>query len=205
MQRTLFDFNTKKISEITSFDILAFLLSSLLLKKFNDKKLKFIKFIVETQIDKLGIHKSYNLLEHAKFINNLNEIKNIYFFFKINNANALDTIILKMNSTLKQYFHDDGTLPLFNGSNNSYTKIINDSLNKITYLKKREFSNNNGIAFYSDKNKKIFFDVVQPNQDRVSSNLNAGTLSFELSGFGEKVITNCGASESSQKSRVFKI
>ena len=199
MQRTLFDFNTKKIFEITSFDILAFLLSSLLLKKFNDKKLKFIKFIVETQIDKLGIHKSYNLLEHAKFINNLNEIKNIYLFFKINNANTLDTIILKMTSTLKQYFHDDGTLPLFNGSNNSYTKIINDSLNKITYLKKREFSNNNGIAFYSDKNKKIFFDVVQPNQDRVSSNLNAGTLSFELSGFGEKVITNCGASENSGK------
>tara|TARA_B100000989_G_scaffold148243_1_gene110459 strand:+ start:2580 stop:4109 length:1530 start_codon:yes stop_codon:yes gene_type:complete len=199
IQRTLFDFNTKQISEITSFDILAFLLSSLLLKKFNDKKLMFIKFIVEKQIDKLGIHKSYNLLEHAKFINNLNEIKNIFLFFKINNANTMDTIILKMTSTLKQYFHDDGTLPLFNGSNNSYTKVITDSLNKNTYLKKREFSNNNGIAFYSDNNMKIFFDVVQPNQDKVSSNLNAGTLSFELSGFGEKIITNCGASESSGK------
>ena len=53
----------------------------------------------------------------------------------------------------------------------------------------------NGIAFYSDKNKKVFFDVVQPNKDMISSNLSAGTLSLELSGFGEKIFTNCGASE----------
>ena len=30
----------------------------------------------------------------------------------------------------------------------------------------------------------------------ISSNLSAGTLSLELSGFGEKIFTNCGASES---------
>ena len=30
----------------------------------------------------------------------------------------------------------------------------------------------------------------------ISSNLSAGTLSIELSGFGEKIIANCGASES---------
>ena len=46
------------------------------------------------------------------------------------------------------------------------------------------------------KNKKVFFDVVQPNTDRINSNLSAGTLSIELSGFGEKIFSNCGASES---------
>jgi len=98
---------------------------------------------------------------------------------------------------LSQYFHSDGSMPLFNGSNNIYTKSIYSSLNKEYYLKKREFVNvKNGIAFYSDKNKKIFFDVVQPNKDLISSNLSAGTLSVELSGFGEKIFTNCGASES---------
>ena len=30
----------------------------------------------------------------------------------------------------------------------------------------------------------------------ISSNLSAGTLSIEISGFNEKIITNCGASES---------
>ena len=37
---------------------------------------------------------------------------------------------------------------------------------------------------------------MQPNSDMISSNLSAGTLSIELSGFGEKIIANCGATES---------
>ncbi len=200
MQRVLYDYKTKKTSDITSFDLLAFLLCSLILNQNNQNKINFVIFMLELQIDKLGMHKSYNVLEHSKFINNLNEIKNIFLFFNIKNIDSLDKLILKTTSVLNQYFHDDGSFPLFNGTNNIYTKIIKDTLNKDTYLKKRNFSNiSNGIAFYNDKNKKIFFDVVQPTKDKISSNLSAGTLSFELSGFGEKIITNCGASENSGK------
>ena len=136
-------------------------------------------------------------MEHSKFINNLNEIKNILLFFKSKKSNIFDKSVFKMTSILNEYFHFDGTMPLFNGTNNIYTKNIFNSLNKENYFKKREFLNiNNGIAFYSDKDKKIFFDVVQPNRDMISSNLSAGTLSIEFSGFGEKIFSNCGASES---------
>ena len=196
IQRVLFEFNLKKISEITSFDLIAFLISNLLLKKNNINNISYTKFIIEYQIDKLGMHKSYNILEHSKFINNLIEIKNIFLFFENKKANIFDELILKMTSVLNEYFHKDGSIPLFNGSNNIYTKEIYNSLNRESFFKKRIFSNvDNGIAFYTDKNKKIFFDVVQPKKDKISSNLSAGTLSFELSGFGEKIFTNCGASE----------
>ena len=40
-------------------------------------------------------------------------------------------LILKMTSILNQYFHSDGTIPLFNGSNNIYTKIILYILNPL--------------------------------------------------------------------------
>ena len=197
LQRILFDFNLKKISEITSSDLKAYLLCLLIVNRINDRRIKYIKFIVEYQIDKIGMHKSYNLLEHSKFINNLNEIKNILLFFKVKETNLFDELVLKMTSILNQYFHNDGSLPLFNGSNNIYTKVIYNSLNKDIYLVKRDFANiNNGIAFYGDKHKKLFFDVVQPNKDKISSNLSAGTLSIEMSGYGEKIFTNCGASES---------
>ena len=197
LQRILFDFNFKQISKITSFEIKAYILSLLVVNKINKRKIDYIKFIVEYQIDKIGMHKSYNLLEHAKFINNLNEIKNILLFFNIKDSNIFDEIVLKMTSILNQYFHNDGSLPLFNGTNNIYTKIIYNSLNKDTYLAKRDFENTNtGIAFYGDKEKKIFFDVVQPNKDSISSNLSAGTLSIEVSSYSEKIFTNCGASES---------
>ncbi len=197
IQRILFDFNSKKITEFSSFDLIAYLLCCLLLKKINEAEINYIKFIVDNQIDKIGVHKSYNLLEHSKFINNISEIKNILLFFNSKQSNVFDDTILKMTSILNEYFHVDGSLPLFNGTNNIYTKNIYKSLNKEYSLKKREFTNiNNGIAFYSDKDKKIFFDVVQPNSDMISSSLSAGTLSVELSGFGEKILTNCGASES---------
>tara|TARA_B100000989_G_scaffold298497_1_gene288109 strand:- start:1307 stop:2848 length:1542 start_codon:yes stop_codon:yes gene_type:complete len=197
LQRILFDFNFKNINEITSTDLKAYLLSKIIINKDTRGSVEYIKFIVNNQIDKIGMHKSYNLLEHSKFINNLNEVKNILLYFNLEESNLFDEIILKMTSILNQYFHNDGSLPLFNGSNNIYTKAIYKSLNKDTYLVKREFANiNNGIAFYGDKDKKLFFDVVQPNKDKTSSNLNAGTLSIEMSGYGEKIFTNCGASES---------
>ena len=200
IQRIIFEFNLKKINEITSYDIVAYSLSSLIFKKFNIKDINYIKFIIENQVDKLGMHKTYNVLEHSKFINNINELKNILLFFNIDKAKIFDDLLLKMTSVLNQYFHNDGSLPLFNGSNNIYTKIIYDSINKDFYYKKRNFDNvENGIAFYSDKYKNIFFDVVQPNKDMISSNLSAGTLSLEISGFGEKVFTNCGASENAGK------
>ena len=196
IRRVLFDFNNKKITQITSFDIIGYLLSCYIIKRINRKDIEYSNFIVQNQIDKLGMHKSYNVLEHSKFINNLIEIKNIFLFFKNKDANVFDELILKMTSVLNEYFHKDGSIPLFNGSNNIYTKEIYNSLNKESFLKKRVFTNvENGIAFYTDKNTKIFFDVVQPNRDMISSNLSAGTLSIELSGFGEKIFTNCGASE----------
>ena len=197
IQRVLFDFNIKKVSDISSFDIIGYLISSLIINKINNRKIEYLKFIVEFQIDKLGMHKSYNILEHSKFINNLYELKNILLFFNVKASNQFDELILKMTSILNQYFHSDGSLPLFNGTNNIFTKIISNSLNKDTYLVKRDFANiDNGIAFFSNKNKKLFFDVVQPNKDKISSNLSAGTLSIEWSSYGEKIFTNCGASES---------
>ena len=197
LQSVLFNFNLKKVGEVSSFDIIGYILSSLIINKITDNKIDYVKYIVEYQVDKLGMHKSYNILEHSKFINNLNELKNILLFFNVKESSLFDELILKMTSILNQYFYNDGSLALFNGSNNIYTKIIYDSLNKDTYLAKRAFSNiSNGIAFYGNKNTKLFFDVVQPNKDKISSNLSAGTLSIEWSSYGEKIFTNCGASES---------
>ena len=111
IQRVLFEFNFKQISEVSSYDILANLLSSLIINKLNNRKLDYIKFIVNYQIDKIGMHKSYNVLEHSKFINNLNELKNI-LLFDFKESNIFDELILKMTSILNQYFHNDGSLPL---------------------------------------------------------------------------------------------
>ena len=195
--RVIYQFNKKNISGITSSDILANSLSCFILQKDIKKQIKYLDMIINYQIDSLGMHKSYNILEHSKFLNNIKELKSIFLYFKYETNKSIENVIIKMTSVLNEYFHSDGSIPLFNGSNNNYTKLIYNSLNKDIFLKSRKFKNTkNGIAFYSDKNKTIFFDVVQPNKDLISNSLSAGTLSFEFSSFGEKIITNCGASES---------
>ena len=101
-----------------------------------------------------------------------------------------------MTSVLGNLIHKDNSIALFNGSNNanynSVIKIIN--LTKDIKLKKLE-NIKNGIAAYSNNKLKIFFDVVKPSNKEINQNLHAGTLSFELSCDGEKIITNCGSVE----------
>ena len=72
--------------------------------KKNYNIINYIKFITENQIDKIGMHKSYNILEHSKFINNLYEIKNILLFFNIKKSDLFDELILKMTSILNHIF-----------------------------------------------------------------------------------------------------
>ena len=103
----MFDFKSKKNYEITSFDIVAYFLAALITKKINRNNIEYLKFIVDTQIDKLGIHKSYNILEHSKYINNLNEIKNILLYFKRDESTIFDNVIIKMTSILNEYFHKE--------------------------------------------------------------------------------------------------
>ena len=83
------------------------------------------------------MHKSYNVVEHAKFLNNLNELKYIIVFWS-KYFSKIDQNIIKMTSILNEYFHKDGSIPLFNGSNNNYNKIIYNSINKEEYLKIKE-------------------------------------------------------------------
>ena len=101
-----------------------------------------------------------------------------------------------MSAAFNNFFHKDNSIALFNGSNNAsyfqYKKIdqqIND-------LKPKKLDKvKNGICIYNDKNKKIFFDIVRPTNKQINQNLHSGTLSFELSCLGEKIVTNCGSME----------
>ena len=191
-------FNTKTRSafEVTLKELKAHLLGSLIYNLDETYSLEKITQIIKKHLDSLGFHKSYNPLNHAKFLNELHEIKNILLYFKITVPDILNFSIINMASLLKHYFHDDGSICMFNGSNNTYLSEILLLLKNNEILKKRKFNKNaNGIAFYNDKNKRIFLDVVQPTKTDFNKNLCASSLALEFSAFGEKIITNCGAIE----------
>ena len=177
--------------ELKTYILISIILNK---KKINFDK-KFYK-IVENQIDIISFHKSYNLLEHSKFINHISEIINILLRHNIEIPNVFFITRLKMIIILSHYFHKEGSVALFNGTHNNYLKEIMMVLKEEHNLKKMEYPNNiNGIYFYEDKSRKIFFDVIQPSNSFLSKQLSASTLSLEFSSNNEKIITNCGALE----------
>lgn len=200
IKRFLFQINRKKLEDVTSFDLVALVLIKNIQKKFNSDIIKFTESTIKMHTDEISFHKSYNILEHAKFLNNLNEIKNILLFFNISISEEIENKILGMTSLLSIYRHDDHSLPLFNNSNNNHNTNIQKIIEKEQFLKTKSFINpSNGLAIYKDSKKVLFFDVIQPTNKSYSKNLSAGSLAIEISALGEKIITNCGGTESGGK------
>ena len=196
INRIAFEIGLKKADSISSADILALVLIECCKNSLNKKINKKIDNLINIQIDENSVHKSYNILEHAKFLNNLIEIRNIFLFFKIETSQILKKNILAMTSVLKTYQHTDTSLPLFNGCNNNYNAIIESIFEKEQFVKTKILTKfKNGIAAYKDLKKILFFDVVQPSNLGFHKDLGAGTLGIEISACGEKLITNCGGSE----------
>ena len=191
-----FAIKNKKYFDIRIEELKALILGSFIYQKNIDNNLYLLTKLLTAQIDRNGFHKSYSSLQQAEFLNNLHEIKNIILFFKESAPKELIFQITNMSSVLMNFLHKDGSLALFNGSNNFYIKEINQLIRQETDIKPKEFYEiNNGISSYTDKNKKIFMDVVLPTSYLINNNLHASTLSFELSCLNEKIITNCGSVE----------
>ena len=196
IKRITFELGLKKANSISSSEILALVLIECCKNSLNSKLIKKIDNLINIQIDENSVHKSYNILEHAKFLNNLIEIRNIFLFFNIETSHNFKNNILAMTSVLKTYQHADTSLPLFNGCNNNYNKAIKQIFEQEQFVKTKTLTRfKNGIAVNKDSKKIIFFDVVQPSNLGFHSDLGSGSLAIEISAYGEKIITNCGGSE----------
>ena len=196
IQRIALEIRLKKMDKISSIEILALILIECCKNSLNKKIIKKIENLINIQIDENSMHKSYNILEHAKFLNNLIEMRNIFLFYNIETSQIFKNTILAMTSVLKTYQHADKSLPLYNGCNNNYNKVIEKIFEKEQFVKNKISTNfKNGISVYKDLRKTIFFDVVQPSNLSFHNELSSGSLAIEISACGEKIITNCGGSE----------
>ena len=185
-----------KIEEISIEVIKILILMRIIFNKNLNKILSELKTQLFKFIDTNGYHRGYNPSYQAEFINQLHEIKNILLYFNMNVYKEIYNQLDNMTSAFNNFFHKDGSIAFFNGSNNANDlkyKQIESLISDITPKKLDKIEN--GICIYSDKHKKVFFDIVAPTNKEINKNLHSGTLSLEMSSFGEKIITNCGSVE----------
>ena len=172
----------KNLSEYSLLEFKVYILIKFILgDEVNNIQKKFEK-IIDNQIDNFAMHKSYNIFEQAKCINNIDEIISILLNFNNDVPEIFYLTKLKMETVLAQYFHKDGSLALFNGVSNINLEKIKLSLSEKPNIRKIQFPDNlNGIFFFEDKKKRFFIDTVQPTSSIHSKQLSAGTLSLEFS------------------------
>ena len=158
--------------------------------------INLIKNQTENQINADGFHKSINIFEQAKFIHQLIEIKNILLFYNYDGWLEIDSIIIDMLSLLKNFFHKDLSLPLFNATNNTKRNYVMHIANLQKDIKIKKLLNiRDGIVVVDANKTRLFFDITKPNSKLLNKKIHSGTLSFEMSHGNEKIITNCGSPE----------
>ena len=191
-----FEIKNKKLTELKIEECKALILGSLIYEKKIIQNIDILINLLKTQLDTNGFHKSYNPLQQAEFLNHMIELKNIMLFFQISVPSELSFQIINVCSLLMNLIHKDGSIALFNGSNNIYRKEIDQLINQVSDIKPKKLSKiKNGISIYTDKNKKVFMDIVLPTSQSINDNLHASSLGFEFSALNEKIITNCGSVE----------
>ena len=187
---------SKNISDISIESSKALLLFSLINKLKYSHFINLIKEQINNNVNEDGFHKSINPSLQAEYINHLYEIKNMCLFFKIEKIDVIEFQILNMCSLLKNLFHKDSTIALFNGSNNINATSISKINEIYKDVKRKELKKiTNGLAVYDNEKFKVFFDITKPTNKLLNQNLHAGTLSIEMSYDKEKIITNCGSIE----------
>jgi len=160
------------------------------------KIINTIKVQTKNQINANGFHKSINIIEQARFIHQLVEIKNILLFYNYDGWPEIDSIIIDMVSLLKNFFHKDLSLPLFNATNNMKRDYVIRIANLQKDIKIKKLLNiSDGIVVVDANKTKLFFDITKPNSKLLNKKIHSGTLSFEMSHGNEKIITNCGSPE----------
>ena len=120
----------------------------------------------------------------------------MFLYFGLTVPKKIEFQIMNMSSVLKNLFHKDNTIALFNGSNNANLPSIKKISNLQKDIKIKDLTNpKDGLAICEINKLKIFFDAAKPTNKLLSQNLHAGTFSIEISYEKEKIITNCGSIE----------
>ena len=104
--------------------------------------------ILSNQLDSFSVHKSYNFFEHARFINDINEIILMLLNFKYEVPDKFNLTKNKNETVLAQYFHKDGTVALFNGTSNTNLEKIKLVLKDKQNIRKISFANNSSGIFF---------------------------------------------------------
>ena len=171
----------------------AIILSSLCFTNMRPKLrlgLKVLSEILTLEILDDGMHFSRSPSKHLSFLKNLIDIKNYLGLSGHSIPKALNEIIAKMGMILKFFKINNNELAIFNEFNFIDGHQLNAVIKRANTRLRIPSSLNQACFKRISDNKLIFvMDCGSPSKRKT----HAGSLSFEFSHFGEKLVVNSGS------------
>ena len=165
---------------------------------FNDKTkflnygLSLLKRIINNTFDRYGFPKSRNLRQLTLFLKYFILIREWLKESQNDIPEYLDEIIYHLGQAYNLISKDSATTFLFNGSQISNNSNFDNYLKRLGYNFKSESFEVGGYAFLNNKKLSLAIDLGATPEKKFSENYQAGTLSFEISYNGERIVSNSG-------------
>ena len=162
---------------------------------FNDKT-KFLNYglsllnrIIRNTFDRYGFPKSRNLRQLTLFLKYFILIREWLKESQNDIPEYLDEIIYHLGQAYNLISKDSAATFLFNGSQISNNANFDNYLKRLGYNFKSESFEVGGYAFLNDKKLSLAIDLGATPEKKFSENYQAGTLSFEISYNGERIVS----------------
>ena len=183
----------KKKNDDKIFIPKAIIISSLCFTNMKPKLelgLEILSEIINEEILDDGMHFSRSPSKHLYFLKSLIDIKNYLGLSGLSVPKTLNEVIAKMGMILKFFKINNYELAIFNEFNLIYSYQLNEIIKRSnTRLKIPTILNNACFKRISQNKLTFIMDCGSPPKEKT----HAGSLSFEFSYFGEKLVVNSGS------------
>ena len=151
-----------------------------------------LKRIINNTFDRYGFPKSRNLRQLTLFLKYFILIREWLKESQNDIPEYLDEIIYHLGQAYNLISKDSAPTFLFNGSQISNNANFDNYLKRLGYNFKSESFEVGGYAFLNNKKLSLAVDLGTTPEKKFSENYQAGTLSFEISYNGERIVSNSG-------------
>ena len=161
-------------------------------KKYLSYGLNLLKKISNSVFDNYGFTKSRSIKQLVFYLKYFILIREWFKEAQIEAPDLLNETIFHLGQGYAFAWQNIKSDILMNGNNISNNIEFDHYLKRFGYKFKNENKELGGYAILHDKKVSIVMDVGQPPNYNLSSEYQSGSLSFEITSNGKKLISNCG-------------
>ena len=161
-------------------------------KKYLSYGLNLLKKISNSVFDNYGFTKSRSIKQLVFYLKYFILIREWFKEAQIEVPDLLNETIFHLGQGYAFAWQNTKSDILMNGNNISNNFEFDHYLKRFGYKFKNENKELGGYAILYDKKVSIVMDVGQPPNYNLSSEYQSGSLSFEITSNGKKLISNCG-------------